>query len=161
MALLDTPQAMYGSMSSPYLMQNPYSRVQGYYRDYEQETIARLNIHQRLQVSPEYSSRSVKEEFGTAFKPYSPGQENLPTQTNNHSKVFTTLLKISHVGLKGFGELYRGVSFIVYSRNYNTTSPVYLVRIMNGDEGGFDEKVIKVIKVMMISSSRSCLVPSH
>ena len=94
MALLDTPQAMYGSMSSPYLMQNPYSRVQGYYRDYEQETIARLNIHQRLQVSPEYSSRSVKEEFGTAFKPYSPGQENLPTQTNNHSKVFTTLLKI-------------------------------------------------------------------
>ena len=96
MALLDAPQAMYGSMSSPYLIQSPYSR--GYYRDYEQETIAaRFNIQQRLHTSPEYS-RAVKEEVvGTAFKPYqtsppglssnsppTPGQENILQQAHNN-----------------------------------------------------------------------------
>ena len=86
MALLDTPQAMYPGMTSQYLIQNTYSR--GYYRDYDQEAITRFNIHQRLQMSPEYcSSRSVKEELSTAFKPYSPGQENLSTQANQQTKV--------------------------------------------------------------------------
>lgn len=102
MALLDTPQAVYGSMTSPYLIQNPYSR--GYYRDYEQDTITRLNIHQRLQASPEYpaAGRSVKEEFSTAFKPYSsPGQENLPVHHNQQTKVFTTLSLGSNPSLRG------------------------------------------------------------
>ena len=76
MALLDTPQPMYGGMTSPYLIQNTYTRPYTY-RDYSSDTIARFNFHQRLQVSPEYC-RSVKEEFTAAFKPYSPGQENLP-----------------------------------------------------------------------------------
>ena len=79
MALLDTPQPMYGGMTSPYL--NTYSRQ--YYRDYQTDTIARFNFHQRLQVSPEYC-RQVKEELG-AFKPYSPGQENIPANINNSS----------------------------------------------------------------------------
>ena len=89
MALLDTPQAMYPGMTSQYLIQNSYSR--GYYRDhYDQEAITRFNIHQRLQMSPEYSNcRSVKEEGGTAFKPYtSPAQKNISTQANQHTKVF-------------------------------------------------------------------------
>ena len=102
MALLDTPQAMYGTMSSvtsQYLIQNGYNR-NNYYRDYEQD-IARLNIQQRLHASPEqqYDYRArlfVKEErlgahgdipHHTAFKPYSPGQENSPHQANQQSKV--------------------------------------------------------------------------
>ena len=102
MALLDTPQAMYNSMTtmtSQYLIQNGYNR-NNYYRDYEQD-IARLNIQQRLHASPEqqYDYRArlfVKEErlggggdgaHQTAFKPYSPGQENLPHQANQPAKV--------------------------------------------------------------------------
>ena len=110
MALLDTPQAMYGSMTSmtsQYLIQNGYNR-NNYYRDYEQD-IARLNIQQRLHASPEqhYDYRArlfVKEErlggagdapHQTAFKPYSnsnssPGQENLPHQANQQAKVTPT-----------------------------------------------------------------------
>ena len=103
MALLDTPQAMYGSMSSmtsQYLIQNGYNR-NNYYRDYEQDTIARLNIQQRLHASPEqqydfHTRLFVKEErlgggseglHHTAFKPYSPGQENLPHHANQQTKV--------------------------------------------------------------------------
>ncbi len=82
MALLDTPQPMYGGMGSPYLIQNTYTRPYSY-RDYSSETIARFNFHQRLQVSPEYC-RSVKEEFSAAFKPYSPGQENLPVNCSTN-----------------------------------------------------------------------------
>ena len=97
MALLDTPQPMYGGMTSPYLIQNTYATAAAgrqYYRDYSSaDTIARFNIQQRLQVSPEYCRRSVKEEF-TAFKPYnsssSPGQENLPANAGSAaSKVLT------------------------------------------------------------------------
>ena len=110
MALLDTPQSMYGSMSSmtsQYLIQNGYNRS-GYYRDYEQD-IARLNIQQRLHghSSPEQQRQQydfhtrlfVKEErlggsseaaLHTAFKPYSPGQENLPHHANQQTKVTAT-----------------------------------------------------------------------
>ena len=90
MAVLDAPQAMYGGMSSQYL--NPYTR--GYYREYEQDTLTRLNLHQRLQqASPDYA---VKEELTTAFKPYSPaGQENLSVQINQSAKVTAILALVN------------------------------------------------------------------
>ena len=49
MAVLDTPQAMYSGMTSPYLIQNTgYNRPPAsYYGTYEQETLARLNIQQQ------------------------------------------------------------------------------------------------------------------
>ena len=116
MALLDTPQAMYGNMTSQYqLMQHPYGRPYPAYRDYEQEAAlaaARFNI-QRLQPhnsSPEFPQRvaGLKEEVvvpitvlhsnsssstnTTAFRPYSsPGQENLPH--HHHTTTTTTHLQ--------------------------------------------------------------------
>jgi hypothetical protein len=112
MALLDTPQAMYGNMTSQYqLMQHPYGRHPGYPAYYEQEAAlaARFNI-QRLQAtstSPEFPRPvGLKEEAVApitvlhsssssnntpAFRPYSsPGQENLPHHqtTQLHAKVF-------------------------------------------------------------------------
>ena len=110
MALLDTTQAMYGGMTSQYLIQNGYhARSSTYYRDYEQDALARLNLQQRLGSSPEqhydlHARLLVKEErlgslpsniepycpSPTAFKPYSsPGQENLPLpqHVNQPTKV--------------------------------------------------------------------------
>ena len=108
MALLDTTQAMYGGMTSQYLIQNGYARNSTYYRDYEQDALARLNLQQRLGSSPEqhydlHARLLVKEErlggalahnsdsyptTGTAFKPYcSPGQENVPHHPNQSGKV--------------------------------------------------------------------------
>ena len=109
MALLDTTQAMYGGMTSQYLIQNGYARNSTYYRDYEQDALARLNLQQRLGSSPEqhydlHARLLVKEErlaslppniepycsSPTAFKPYSsPGQENLPLpqHVNQPTKV--------------------------------------------------------------------------
>lgn len=115
MALLDTPQAMYGSMTSQYQLMQQQSYYPLVYRDYD---MARFNIQQRLQptssatTSPEYqrsissSSSGLKEEVGaaaavapitvlqanssstTAFRPYSsPGQENLP---HHHHTTTTT-----------------------------------------------------------------------
>jgi hypothetical protein len=114
MALLDTPQAMYGNMTSQYqLIQHPYSRTAGYpaayTRDYEQEAAlaARFNL-QRLQqpASPDFHrlSSGLKEEVTacapvtvlhassssntTAFRPYSsPGQENLPHQQHTTTNL--------------------------------------------------------------------------
>ena len=109
MALLDTTQAMYGGVSSGYLIQNGYARNSSYYREYEQDALARLNLQQRLASSPEqhydlHARLLVKEErlgslppslesyspSPTAFKPYSsPGQENLPLphHVNQQTKV--------------------------------------------------------------------------
>ena len=112
MALLDTPQSMYGSMTSQYLIQNGYTR-NSYYRDYEQDALARLNLQQRLHSSPEqphydlHARLFVKEErlasigenYNTAFKPYasvSPDQENVSHHANTQNKVnfgFTLALK--------------------------------------------------------------------
>ena len=105
MALLDTPQTMYGSMTSQYLIQNGYTR-NSYYRDYEQDTLARLNLQQRLHSSPEQQHYdlharllvkeerlgSIAESYNTAFKPYvhggsSPDQENIPHHANQQVKV--------------------------------------------------------------------------
>ena len=108
MALLDTTQAMYGGVTSQYLMQSGY-RNSAYYREYEQDALARLNLQQRLGSSPEqhydlHARLLVKEErlggslgpssessyppAGTAFKPYcSPGQENVPHHPNQSGKV--------------------------------------------------------------------------
>ena len=108
MALLDTTQAMYGGVTSQYLMQSGY-RNSAYYREYEQDALARLNLQQRLGSSPEqhydlHARLLVKEErlaslppniepycsSPTAFKPYSsPGQENLPLpqHVNQPTKV--------------------------------------------------------------------------
>ena len=103
MALLDTPQSMYGSMTSQYLIQNGYTR-NSYYRDYEQDALARLNLQQRLHSSPEqphydlHARLFVKEErlasigenYNTAFKPYasvSPDQENVSHHANTQNKV--------------------------------------------------------------------------
>ncbi len=122
MALLDTPQAMYGNMTSQYqqLMQHPYGRPPAYHPYYEQEAAlaARFNI-QRLQpasTSPEFPQRAsgLKEEAvgpitvipassssssgSTAFRPYSsPGQENLPHHhhsTHFQAKVLTRALTV-------------------------------------------------------------------
>ena len=106
MALLDTTQAMYGGVTSQYLIQNGYARNSSYYREYEQDALARLNLQQRLGSSPEqhydlHARLLVKEErlgglggpsesysSGTAFKPYaSPGQENVPHNHNQPAKV--------------------------------------------------------------------------
>ena len=110
MALLDTTQAMYGGVTSQYLIQNGYASARNsYYRDYEQDALARLNLQQRLGSSPEqhydlHARLLVKEErlaslppniepycpSPTAFKPYSsPGQENLPLpqHVNQPAKV--------------------------------------------------------------------------
>ena len=100
MAVLDTPQAMYSGMTSPYLIQNPsYNRPSinsGYYGTYEQETLARYSQQYMARAEVELSRFSVKEERGsnvpphqTAFKPYSPGpgQENVPGQANQQTKV--------------------------------------------------------------------------
>lgn len=107
MALLDTTQAMYGGVTSQYLIQNGYARNSSYYREYEQDALARLNLQQRLGSSPEqhydlHARLLVKEErlgglggpsesyssSGTAFKPYSsPGQENVPHNQNQPAKV--------------------------------------------------------------------------
>ena len=104
MALLDTPQSMYGSMTSQYLIQNGYTR-NSYYRDYEQDALARLNLQQRLHHSPEQAHydlharlfvkeerlASIGENYNTAFKPYnstSPtDQENVPHHANQQNKV--------------------------------------------------------------------------
>ena len=104
MALLDTTQAMYGGVTSQYLIQNGYARNSSYYREYEQDALARLNLQQRLGSSPEqhydlHARLLVKEErlaglapatesycssAVTAFKPYcSPGQENVPHHPPN------------------------------------------------------------------------------
>ena len=106
MALLDTTQAMYGGVTSQYQY---LSARNSYYRDYEQDALARLNLQQRLGSSPEqhydlHARLLVKEErlaslppniepycpSPTAFKPYSsPGQENLPLpqHVNQPAKV--------------------------------------------------------------------------
>ena len=117
MAMLDIPHTMYGpSITGQYLIQPHYSASHGrpyHYRDYElqvQQAHQAHKAHQaRLHASPpgavkyphsptehlvnfnpELQSRlhggGVKEEQ-TAFKPYSPGQENLPGQGNVPSKV--------------------------------------------------------------------------
>ena len=110
MAVLDTPQAMYSGMTSPYLIQNTgYNRPPtSYYGTYEQETLARLNIQQQqhyqatmARAEVELSRFAVKEERGAmppppqhvGFKPYSPGpgQENVPGQANQQSKVSLVL----------------------------------------------------------------------
>ena len=110
MALLDTTQAMYGGMTSQYLIQNGYhARSSTYYRDYEQDALARLNLqhrlgscsteqhydlHARLLVKEERLGSSLPPNIEpyspspTAFKPYtSPGQENLPQHVNQPTKV--------------------------------------------------------------------------
>ena len=111
MALLDTTQAMYGGVSSQYsqLLQNGYGRPSQYYRDYEQDALARLNLqhrlgscsteqhydlHARLLVKEERLGSSLPPNIEpyspspTAFKPYSsPGQENLPQHVNQPTKV--------------------------------------------------------------------------
>ena len=109
MALLDTTQAMYGSVTSQYLIQtaghpgyrgvaNPY-----HYREYCAD---QYDLHCR-------AGFLVKEERGAAgpagaFKPYSPvqagspGQENLPQPPSAHSqqgKVTITIIIRPHLVL--------------------------------------------------------------
>ena len=104
MALLDTAHTMYSpaGITGQYLIQpTSYSQQRfNYYRDYElqlQQVQQAHRLHSPEHYSAELHSRlqGVKEEhsphhsYHAAFKPYSPGQENLPGQANVPSKVDT------------------------------------------------------------------------
>ena len=93
MALLDTAHTMY---TGQYLLQPgyPQPRLQHahYYRDYQLQCQA-ARVHASPEHYGELHSRlhPVKEEqpgHMAAFKPYSPGQENLSAQANVLPKVW-------------------------------------------------------------------------